>query len=346
MPLFELDPSADSRWAELVDTHPAASVFHHPRWLNALSETYGYRPIVLTNCRAGEPLTSGIPLCEVSSWITGRRAVSLPFSDHAQPLLAEGEDPAQYFASIREQMRRNRWKYVELRPRQPMSGSDSGLAPDKEYWIHVLDLAPSIDELFRNLHKSSLQRRIKKSSREGLTYERGSSPELLDDFFRLQVMTRKRHQLPPQPKIWFANVLLKLSGSAEIRVARKDGRSVAAIMTLYHKKKAVYKYGCSDHNLHHLAGMPFLFWKLIEECKAAGFTEIDFGRSEMDNEGLVRFKDEFGTRRERLCYLRFPEAEKGKDTVGRLMPIAGPLFSLLPDSVSSYLGRILYRHIG
>jgi len=72
----------------------------------------------------------------------------------------------------------------------------------------------------------------------------------------------------------------------------------------------VYKYGCSDEKFHHLAGMPFLFWKLIEESKALGAEQIDFGRTDMDNDGLVEFKDRFGTTRQRLTYYRYPETSR------------------------------------
>jgi len=44
----------------------------------------------------------------------------------------------------------------------------------------------------------------------------------------------------------------------DIRVARKDGKAIAAIVTLRHRSAVVYKYGCSDEQYHHLAGMPLL----------------------------------------------------------------------------------------
>ena len=71
-----------------------------------------------------------------------------------------------------------------------------------------------------------------------------------------------------------------MSPNAEIRLARKGGVPIAAILSLKHRRTVVYKYGCSDEKFHHLAGMPFLFWKLIEESKDAGAEQIDFGRTD------------------------------------------------------------------
>src|ERR1700693_4673560 len=80
--LWVLDPLRDPRWLELIKKHPAASVFHSREWLSALRLAYGYEPVVYTNCEPSAELTSGIVFCKVRSWLTGRRLVSLPFSDH------------------------------------------------------------------------------------------------------------------------------------------------------------------------------------------------------------------------------------------------------------------------
>ena len=40
----------------------------------------------------------------------------------------------------------------------------------------------------------------------------------------------------------------------DIRVARKDGKAIAAIVTLRHRRDVVYKYGCSDEQYHYLGG--------------------------------------------------------------------------------------------
>jgi hypothetical protein len=92
--------------------------------------------------------------------------------------------------------------------------------------------------------------------------------------------------------------------------------------------------------------MPFLFWKLIEESKAEGAEQIDFGRTDLDNQGLIEFKDRFGTRRTRLTYLRYPESARDESVVASYLPAMRRLFSVLPDALSSTAGGLLYRHIG
>src|SRR5262245_3997897 len=91
-PVYELDPLADPRWCAFAQRHERSSVFHSPAWLNALRKTYRYRPVAFTTEPPGCDLRSAIVFCHVRSWLTGRRLVSLPFSDHCEPLVASADD--------------------------------------------------------------------------------------------------------------------------------------------------------------------------------------------------------------------------------------------------------------
>jgi len=68
-----------------------------------------------------------------------------------------------------------------------------------------------------------------------------------------------------------------MGNGALIRVARKNGRTIAAILTLTYKHSVMYKYGCSDARFQNLGGMQFLFWAMIQDANQRGFSEIDFG---------------------------------------------------------------------
>jgi CelD/BcsL family acetyltransferase involved in cellulose biosynthesis len=340
-----LDPLLDPRWDQLVASHPSASVFHTSGWLNALAKTYGFRPVALTTAGAGEPLSDGVVFCEVRSSFTGARLISLPFSDHAQPLMNMDGDPLELQKWMEAEYVRGRWKYVELRPVAWDLDSDSPLVETESFWVHTLDLSPSLDKIFRNLHKSCFQRRIRHADHEHLTYERSSTAQLVDDFYNLLLITRRRHALLPQPREWFQNIMTELSPNAEIRVARKDGVAIAAILTLRHRGTVVYKYGCTDGRFHRLAGMPFLLWKMIEESKQEGFEQIDLGRTELANNGLIEFKDRMGTTRTKMSYLRYPKSEKASGVQLSRMGGERKLLTFLPGVVSSTMGRLVYKHI-
>src|SRR3954465_16064632 len=89
MTISAIDPLRDARWSTFVLQHPAATVFHTPEWLCALKKTYGFTPVAVVSTDSDGTIDNGIPFCEVSSWATGRRLVSLPFSDHCEPLIRD-----------------------------------------------------------------------------------------------------------------------------------------------------------------------------------------------------------------------------------------------------------------
>ena len=124
MQLHTLDPMIDHRWDDLVASHAKASVFHQSGWLRALAKTYGYRPVVLTSTPAEGPLSDGIVFCEVKSWITGNRLVSLPFADHAEPLQDGIGDSSHFLEWMQTESPHHNWKYIELRPLSAKIQSD------------------------------------------------------------------------------------------------------------------------------------------------------------------------------------------------------------------------------
>lgn len=346
MRLYTLDPLLDKRWYDLVAHHPQASVFHRNGWLQALTRTYGYRALVVTSSPPGEPLSNGLVLCEVRSWVTGSRLVSLPFSDHAQPLLDASCGIVEIGEWMREECDQADWRYIEFRPLSGNFHAEDRLKTSGSFWFHTLDLSPSTEQLFRKCHRNCIQRRVRHAERQGLSYHRGCSAELLDDFYELLTITRKRHRLLPQPRTWFRNLLECMGPDAEIRLLRKDGIPVAAILTLRHRDTVVYKYGCSDRKLHHLAGMSLLLWRLIEESKAEGAEQIDFGRTDMDNAGLTRFKDRLGALRTQINYFRCTMDDRESFAVPSGGPMTRALCSTLPGALSSMAGQLIYRHMG
>ena len=206
-----------------------------------------------------------------------------------------------------------------------------------------------MDALFRNFHKDSTQRKIRRAEREGLTYEDGRSESLLDEFYRLLIMTRRRHRVPPQPKRWFQNLIDCFRESLKIRVAFQNRRAVAAILTLAHKDTLFYKYGCSDTNFNNLGGMQLLFWRSIQESKDAGLRVFDLGRSDLESTGLITFKDRLGAARSTLTYARLsasPRYGYRPGTADWAEHAAKRALGWLPGRVLRAVGDLVYRHIG
>ena len=343
--IYEVDPLRDARWEALVNSHPQASVFHCTRWLNALKAAYGYDPIVITSCSQEEALTNGLVFCRIESWLTGRRFVSLPFSDDCEPLVSGSAQLDDLLLYIRAQVEHGRWKYAEIRPAVCQPGSQTGFGPSMAYRSHRLDLSASVQELLQNSHRSCIQRKIRRAEREKLQYEEGTSEALLRKFYELLIVTRRRQFLPPQPLSWFRALAAAFDGSLKIRVASKDDLPVASILTITHRQSMVYKYGCSDARFHNLGGMAWLFWRTIQEAKQCGLEVLEMGRTDISNLGLIAFKEHWGATGTDLNYWTYPN-RSGTTEGSWERRVLRKTIPLIPDLALKAMGNFLYRHVG
>jgi lipid II:glycine glycyltransferase (peptidoglycan interpeptide bridge formation enzyme) len=151
--------------------------------------------------------------------------------------------------------------------------------------------------------------------------------------------------------MWFRNLIHCFGPSLTIRVACKNGEPVSATLTIRYKDSLVYKYGCSDARHHNLGGTPLLFWKMIEEGKNEGATVLDLGRSDLQNRGLITFKDRLGAAKSTLIHSRFavsrdPIAIDKLTSLPWTRALDKHLLAHLPDRALYLAGYLLYPHAG
>ena len=313
-----------------------------------MQETYDFEPVAFTSSPDDSDLHGAVLFCRVNSWLTGRRLVSLPYSDHCDPL-AESDLIDEVCVSLEREVRERRLSYFELRPLRQLPIRDSLYQPAGRYCLHALDLKPGLDDLYRGFHPSSVQRKIQRALREGLDCREGRSDDLLDAFCRLLVMTRKRHGVPSQPRSWFQNLIRFLGEALQIRVAFARGEAVASILTIRHEDTLVYKYGCGDTRQNRLGGMQLLLWNAIQKAKQDDLKALDLGRSDASQVGLLKFKQRWGCEGKALTYLRYTNATSAmandsKSTDDWRRKIARQIVTHVPDRMLRPVNRFFYKH--
>lgn len=75
-----VDPTVITGWDEMLGHNEAGDFFHSSAWARVLVESYGYAPSYFFSSERSN-LTFLMPFMDVSSPITGRRGVSLPWTD-------------------------------------------------------------------------------------------------------------------------------------------------------------------------------------------------------------------------------------------------------------------------
>jgi CelD/BcsL family acetyltransferase involved in cellulose biosynthesis len=347
MRIYRIDPLRDPRWERFTETHPLATIFHSLPWLQALHRTYGYEASALTLSPPEDAITNALVFCRVSSWLTGSRLVSLPFSDHCDVLASDPLERNQLLQAIIHHTTEIGAKYVEIRPACSEVEGQTQFRESKACFLHKLDLRPSPEKLVRSFHRDSIQRKIRRAEREGLRLEEGRDHRMLGTFRRLLLATRRRHGFPPPPEKWFRNLIDSMGDRLTIRVAYKGESPVAGLLTLRSRATMVYKYGGSDARYHALGGMQALMWRTIQAARETGLQHFDFGRSDIEQQGLITFKDRWGTDRMKLSYFRYAsKPAHGSAATSWTTRAMRPLIDVIPDGVLSAAGELLYRHVG
>jgi hypothetical protein len=344
MPLQIVNPLTDPLWDERLLDCPGHSFFHSAAWARVLTETYGYTPHYLIERKRGG-LKTVVPLLEVESPLTGRRGVSLPFTDYCDPLLPEAQSFPEVFERLTDFGRRRDWDYLELR------GTDGALEAcpsSAEYFGHRLALNGEEGDLEKKLRSSTL-RNIKKAAAGGVEVEILHSPEGMEEFCRLNSLTRRDHGLPPQPRKFFENIHKQIlsRGLGFLSLARKQGQAIAGVVFFRFGKTAVYKYGASDRRYQSLRSNNLLMWEAICRCREEGLRTLCLGRTDLDQPGLKQYKDGWGGEETRIRYIRYDfRTGAFRGASGNKAAFSKKFFQKMPIPLLNSLGALLYRHAG
>lgn len=109
-----VDPTEYAGWDNLLLSTPGHSFFHASAWARVLKESYGYTPMYFASIENGQ-FSALVPVMEVNSFLTGKRGVSLPFTDYCEPIVKEDGDFVECLNNIIEYGKKRGWKYFELR---------------------------------------------------------------------------------------------------------------------------------------------------------------------------------------------------------------------------------------
>jgi Acetyltransferase (GNAT) domain len=338
-----VNPLVNARWDRLLESYPTATIFHTSAWARVLCEHYRYRPTYFL-VQADDRLLGMLACMEVESWITGRRGVALPFTDLSEPLVTEDTEPGGFLFATLNQGRARGWKSLVLH-----GGSNllTSAAPGLAFYTHSLDLFPHCDRLFKGF-KDTVRRHVRTAQRNGLSVEIGCSNALMDAYYSLHCLTRKKHGIPPQAAEFFRSIQRNLlqKGLGFVAIGRGKGKAVAGAVFLHQGTRAYYKFGASNKDDLHLRGNNLVMWESIRRLKAEGFATLDFGRTSIGNEGLRRYKLGWGTKESTVHYHRFDfRKNQFVEDSDQASGFHTRIFSLMPIPALRWCGRMLYRHV-
>ena len=339
-----VNPLQSTDWDEKLLSLKNATFFYTKAWAQVLFESYGYKPIYFA-IQKDNKFNAVLPLMEISSVFTGKRGVSLPFTDHCAPLGSDNKYLGELLNATIRFGAAERWKYLEQRA----GFTDEFEIPSYcRYYGHTLDLSQGKEQILKGIRKNFL-RNINKAKDKNVSCQISHSKKAMDEFYQLNCMTRQSHGLPPQPYKFFKKVYEHIISSKKgiISLASYNEKSIAAAIFFHFNKHVIYKFGASNKNFHHLRPNNLVMFKAIEWYVDNGFSTLDFGRTDIEHNGLDRYKIGWGAVKHQIRYYIYDfKRKKYREEVNGRNAFYEKYFQKLPIPILQLIGRIAYRHMG
>lgn len=168
----------------------------------------------------------------------------------------------------------------------------------------LLDLTPSEEELFKNLH-SKHRYNARYAKKKGVTIELAQKDEDLENFYDLLKSTSLRQNYFVRPKKYYRLIWDELhpQDMCHILTAKYKGELLASWMLFLYEKTLYYPYGGSNERHKNLFASNALGWESIRFGKSKGCEVFDMWGAAEDLEdkkdpyyGFTRFKAKFNGR--------------------------------------------------
>ncbi len=346
-----IDPSKDKRWDEFVANHSQGTVFHLSNWARVLQKTYGYIPYYFILENSDKKIKAGCPFFLIKSWLTSNRFVCLPFTDNCSPLATSDEDIKSLFSAAIEEAKREKMDYIEVRG-WPKIGvrCNLQLSSHNYYKVFVLKLSQDVDSIVNNFSHMVTRYVVKKTGKSPVQLRKTGNEEDMRRFYELNLLTRKKHGVPPQPYKFFKNIWQEiiLEKLGILVLAEYCESPIAGGLFIVYKDIVHYKFNASNANYLKYLPNHFLVWYAIQQSCYNGFKYLDFGRASPDNQGLMKFKRLWGADEIELPYYYWPTVKGVTSTEEKSLKY-GMITSVLrrtPTTISRAAGKLLYKHLG
>jgi CelD/BcsL family acetyltransferase involved in cellulose biosynthesis len=338
-----VDPRRDPDWAALMKG-PRGSLFGSPPWIAAVADTYGFDPTadVLVGDDAPVAGMACMKICD----LRGARIVSLPFSDHCDPVVDEDEQWERLVAPMLAS-----GVPVNLRVMDAdLPLRDTRFVRTDELLWHATDLQRPESEVLAGLH-AQVRQHMRGATRKGVTVRFGSELDDVRAFHALHRGTRKRKYGLLAPPVSFFERIWECFAPLDqvvVGLASHDGEVIAGALYLFWNDTIYYKFGASIPERLSLRPNELLGWESVKLAHQRGCHRYDWGVSDLDQPGLVAYKRKYATEERRVIALRHTPIGFDDPVAADAGRVLGELTSLLtrddvPDEVTQRAGEILYR---
>ncbi len=237
------------------------------------------------------------------------------------------------------------WPRLEVRAALP---DLPHIYPRSPFVLHTVSLEADPARVAKRAHRQQVQN-ARTAEKNGIRVERGAGIDAVRAFYRLHSLNRRKHGVPVQPWKFFRLLTegLLARGLGFVLLAYQGEACISGGLFLHWHKTLTYKYSATEETSQNLRPNHLVTWKAMEWGCEHGFTTFDFGRADLEDEGLRAYKRRWGAEETPLAYSTIcatpPPEDRGAGRIGALLK---DLIRRSPVWVGQAVGQVLYRYVG
>uniref|UniRef100_A0A7V1EIZ0 Peptidoglycan bridge formation glycyltransferase FemA/FemB family protein n=1 Tax=candidate division WOR-3 bacterium TaxID=2052148 RepID=A0A7V1EIZ0_UNCW3 len=344
-------PLEEKRWDEFIGNHNEGTIFHTSHWSRVIQKTYSFEPQFFIN--ANGDIKFGFPFFLIKDKIKGNRLICLPFTDECLPLFASelnSEEKNNIISAVIGLIEEKGIKQIEIRGFNNEFLRNANFKDFNYYRKFTLDLSKGLDLLWKGFKQKSIRYPIKKAQDYGVRIVHSIAGEDMSVFYKLNLLTRKKHGVLPQPYNFFLNIYEEIikKNLGFISIAYYKSIPIATSIFFVYNKIVHYKYNASIIDYLRYQPNHLILWSVIQWAVENGYRILDMGRTSPDNKGLMSFKRHWGAIETELHYYYYPDVQG----VGAIQEnslkykIASSIFKKLPLPILQVMGNKFYKYLG
>ncbi len=266
--------------------------------------------------------------------------MSLPFTDYCPPLACAQGDLVNLYDELLRLREEKEIRRIEIRWGIASAGRFQSC---ERYILHTLSLAPGVENVCGKFSQKFRQY-SRRGERLGLTVNSTAGPDDMATFYALHLKTRRKLGIPIQPMKYFKlldeNIISQ--GLGKVIIVSHEGRAVSGAVLMHFNGKSMIKYSACDPAYLNFRCQYYLFWKCIEWACSERFSAIDFGKTDISDQGLRHFKNGWGAAENRLPFAYL--SDKVLPASGSTNRAFRELIRHSPPWVCRVAGELLYGH--
>jgi FemAB-related protein (PEP-CTERM system-associated) len=333
-------------WDAYVHGAERATVCHLSGWQRVVETTWEHASHSLL-AESGGAVSGVLPLALVRRPFFASMLVSTPAAIYGGVLADDAATRAALLAKAKQLAVELQVDYLELRDawageREP---TDADLRSRDLYVTFERPIGGDEESLLSSYPKK-IRYMIRQGLRHGLRSEFGRA-ELLDEFYQCFASNMRNLGTPVYPKQLFAAFLQEFPDCCDLLVVRQGTRVAGAALSFNFRNTVLPHYACTYREFHHTGVSNFMFWELMRNAAARGFTTFDFGRSKVGS-GSWSFKRGWRIQERPLPYkyflvraTRMPELNPTNPRFKLMIEV----WKRLPVGLTKLLGPAVVKHI-